>query len=132
MARNLLDDEDWAKLGQIVAEAVDTQLAVMEDGILARIDHQAVNNGDVLAELLGRAGEPAGETLAARAQIREAVGLVAQLKRVIGSGNLRTEQQGQVNNLFAQLIAQLGGTVTIPKPAPAAPAPDPVVASAAP
>ncbi len=108
MARNLLDDDDWAHLATIVGNAVEKQLELTEKGILARIDKRLTDQAGALEVIGSRIGEAPQEVVALRAQLTDTAALVAQLRRVVGSGNLETEVNAQVDSVYAELAAVLG------------------------
>lgn len=111
MARNLLDDDDWNRLASTVSAAVSSQIEITENGILARIDKRLTDQAGILEVIRAAQGEPPAEVTALRSQITDVAALVAQLRRVIGSGNLETEVNAQVSSIFADLAARLGTPV---------------------
>lgn len=116
MARNLFDADDWQHLSQIVGSAVEKQLELTEKGVLARIDKRQTDLAGALETIGSRIGEAPQEVVDLRAQLTDVAALVAQLRRIIGSGNLETEVNAQVSSVFAEIAARLGTTpiVNIP------------------
>lgn len=110
MARNLLDDDDWAHLSAIVGASVEKQLELTEKGSLARIDKRLADQAGALEQIQSRMGEAPTEVTALRSQLTNVAALVAQLRRIIGSGNLETEVNAQASSVFAEIAGELGTT----------------------
>jgi hypothetical protein len=105
MARNLLDDDDWDHVGQIVETQLANHAKRLEDGSLAELKDQGVRLQASLAEIANQGSTVKDALNRAIADVGTDRSITETLKGTIGSGLLGADKQRQVNLLFSQLEA---------------------------